>query len=509
MKSKFLFQLIIIVFLFFWRAPVDAARTEDPSATGLKVRFFFTPAVSSGPVNGRIILAFQNDLSAPVSPDVFHPQPTFAIDVVDWRPGQGLTLDAGNCEKWIDSLDALDGWYAVQGLLATTRSVRPLASGAFPAGAVAVTSKNIVHIEKGRMSQTLDLLFHVVPNPPKFRENEQVRELVIPSPLLSSFYGEPESLRVAVILPESYQKDPTRLYPSVYVFGGWNSTPLAGLSQQYKRYGMGGIGGDKIFIFVDHECRSGYHVFCSSPINGPREASFLQELIPAVEKSYRVKPDPRTRFLMGQSSGAWAGLWLLIGHPESFAAVFAAAPDPLDFSEFIGTDIYKKGANLFVGPSGEEKFFSASGRGKELSLRVFTGLDRIAGWGEQMHSFDAAFSPKGADGVPLHLFDWRTGTVDPQVARAWRDKDLSLVVQSMNRRACRALDGKLHIFVSEQDDFGLDRAVRAFQRVILKKGIAAEIRFIQAAGHDVWTDDLRQSIHQRIDQLVLEAGVNR
>jgi len=363
-----------------------------------------------------------------------------------------------------------------------------------------VTDKSIVHIEKGKMCRPVDLLFRIVPEAPKFRETEFIKEMIVQSDLMTRFYGEPDFIRAAVILPKSYFEEPDRKYPGVYVFGGWGSTYIAGLSQQLKRYGMNGEGKEKIYIFVDHECRSGYHAFCTSETNGPREESFFLELLPAVEKEYRVDKNRGKRFLMGQSSGAWAALWLLINYPDEFGGIYAGSPDPVDFRDFIGTNIYEKEANMFFSAGGELKWFSDSGKGKELTVKDFTGLDRIAGWGEQMYSFDAAFSPRGEDGEPLHLFDWRSGEIDSRVAEYWKKKDLSQVIRKLSGKKVRALSGKIHIYVSDQDDFGLNRPVKLFQQILAKKGVEADIRFFPDTGHNVWTDELRRIIREDMDR---------
>ena len=288
--------------------------------------------------------------------------------------------------------------------------------------------------------------------------------------------------------------------------GGWGSTHFDALDEfQQKRYGMSGCGGEKIFVFINGACRSGYHVFCSSETNGPREETFFQELIPFIEKEYRVDRNPRTRFLMGQSTGAWASLWLLLKRPDQFGGAYVGSPDPVDFTDFVGTNIYEKNANMFFDPTGGLKYFAAGGGAKDEPPRVavkdFVGCDRIAGWGEQMYSFDASFSEKGPDGEPRRLFDWSTGKIDPAVAASWEGHDLSKVVSGMNRKTRNALQGKIHVFVADNDPFGLNRPVLAFQKVLAKKGVEADIRLLSNAGHAVWTDDLRKSIHEDMDRI--------
>jgi len=499
MKIK---RVTLVFCLLIMAAANLSAQTDD-----FKIRFSFTNAVSKVPVSGRIIVGLHNDTSKPInSPDIFDPQPTFAWDVRDWKPGESIVLDRSNAVCWQGDLDSLNGWYGVQAALKVNRKARGL-----NAQGNAETARNVVFIEKGKMCRPLDLLFNVTPREPeKFKENEFVKEVNIKSALLARFYGEPDSIQAAVILPGSYFEEEDRLYPSVYVMGGWGSTHYDALPDfQRKRYGMSGFGEEKIFVFINGECRSGYHVFCSSETNGPREETFFQELIPFVEKEYRVDRNPGTRFLMGQSTGAWAGLWLLLKHPDSFGGAYVGSPDPVDFTEFVGTNIYEKNANMFFDLSGGMKYFATGGSAEDafprIALKDFVAIDRIGGWGGQMYSFDATFSRKGNDGEPRHLFDWSTGKIDPEVAASWESHDLSKVVSGMNRKTRSALKDKIHIYVADNDPFGLDKPVHAFQKILAGKGIGADIRFLPNAGHTVWNDGLRKLIHEDMDRIVLSS----
>ncbi len=473
---------------------------------GFKIRFSFTDEISKIPINGRIIVGFQKDLKKSINnPDLFDPQPTFALDVHDWKPGESIVIDRSNAINWKGDLDSLNGWYGVQAVLKMDKKSRPLSEVIFHAKKTAITIKNIVYIEKGNMCRPLDMLFIFQPDPPKFKETEFIKEACIKSELLTRFYGEKDSILAAVILPQSYFTEENRQYPTVYVFGGWGSSIFRGLNFQQTRYGMAGFGDEKVFIFVNHECRSGYHVFCSSETNGPREESFFQELIPYIEKEYRVYKNPQTRFLMGQSSGAWAGLWLLINYPDQFGGAYVASPDPVDFTEFIGTNIYEKNANMYVNLNGEPKRFknftinSKDSSTRGLTIEDFVAIDRIAGWGEQMYSFDATFSKRGPDGEPQHLFDWYTGAVNPEVAASWKSHDLSKVISKLDRKKKQSLHAKIHIYVAEDDVFETNVPVKAFLKTLAPMGLAADIRLFPSGGHDVWTDELRKIIHDDID----------
>jgi pimeloyl-ACP methyl ester carboxylesterase len=414
-------------------------------------------------------------------------------------------LKRSEAEGWPETLDLKDGWYAVQAVLKVNRRSRSL-----NAEGNAVTNKNVIRITDESRKRPVDLLVNIPARKrPAFKETEFIKEVNLESGLLTRFYGESESIQAAVILPESYFKNPDKSFPSVYVMGGAGATHFDALSgAPQKRYGMSGHGLEKIFIFVNIECRTGWHNFVSSEMNGPREESFFQELVPFIEREYRVDRNPQTRYLMGQSSGAWAGLWLLVRRPDQFGGAYAGSPDPVDFTDFTGTNIYEKNANMFFTPDGKLKVFnSAAGADSfgRVSLKDFIAIDRIAGWGEQMYSFDATFSKKGVDGEPRRLANWHTGAVDPEVAASWTAYDLSRVVSGCDQKTKDLLADKIRIFVASDDDFGLDRPVRAFHKTMIEKGLRADIRFLQSGGHAVWTDDVRKAIHEDMDRKILAA----
>jgi pimeloyl-ACP methyl ester carboxylesterase len=246
-------------------------------------------------------------------------------------------------------------------------------------------------------------------------------------------------------------------------------------------------------------------VFIISAARKPREETFFNELLPFIEKEYRVNRDPGSRFLMGQSSGAWAALWLLVNYPDRFGGAYAGSPDPVDFTEFIGTNIYEERADMYRDNDGAEKRFANmklnpdDSTDKGLAVRDLVDMDRLAGWGEQMYSFDAAFSKRGPDGEPLHLFNSYTGKVDPAVAASWEKYDLCRRVSRLDKIRKQALQSKIHIYVNDQDVFGLDEPAESFRDRLAKEGIDAEISIVPAAGHDVWTDSLRKEIHEDMD----------
>ena len=97
-----------------------------------------------------------------------------------------------------------------------------------------------------------------------------------------------------------------------------------------------------VHIVVDPESPLGHHGFVDSPNHGPRGTAFVTELIPHLEKTFSLRRRPAARIVTGHSSGAWSSLWLVLRWPGRFGACWASSPDPLDFSAFQLTDLYRE-----------------------------------------------------------------------------------------------------------------------------------------------------------------------
>ena len=323
------------------------------------------------------------------------------------------------------------------------------------------------------------------------------------SPALSAFRGRPVHMRGWVLLPPDYDAG-KGTYPVVYFthgFGG-NLDYLAANAAASYGWMAEGLVPPMIGVFLDESGPTGTHEFADSVNNGPWGQALTTELIPWLEKQYRMDAKPSGRFLTGHSSGGWATLWLQVRYPKVFGGTWSTAPDSSDFRDFTGADIYAENANAYRRTDGSA-IPLVRHEGKVIAtFEQFAKLERVLGeYGGQMASFDWVFSPRGADGRPQPMFDRDTGAVDPQVAAYWREHyDISQRLKTQWPALKRDLDGKIHVIVGDADTFYLDGAAHKLKETLDGLGAKAEVRFVPGRTHsDLYVEgDDRQALAKKI-----------
>ncbi|HRI22454.1 MAG TPA: hypothetical protein PLA68_15945, partial [Panacibacter sp.] len=88
--------------------------------------------------------------------------------------------------------------------------------------------------------------------------------------------------------------------------------------------------------------------------------------------------------------------------------------------------------------------------------------------GEQMHSFDAVFSGKGADGNPDKICNPVTGAINANTFEHWKHYDISLNLRTNWSNLKQNLEGKIRVTVGEQDNFLLNDAVHILDNEMQK-----------------------------------------
>ncbi|WP_445146746.1 alpha/beta hydrolase [Dyella sp. Tek66A03] len=307
------------------------------------------------------------------------------------------------------------------------------------------------------------------------------------SPALSAFWGRPIHMRGFVLLPPGYDVKAADTYPVVYLthgFGGGLGRFASGITGTWLAMSKGEMP-PMIWVYLDESSPTGTHEFADSVNNGPWGQALTEELIPHLESTFRMDGKPAGRFLNGHSSGGWATLWLQTRYPKVFGGTWSTSPDPSDFHDFTGVDLYAPHANVYRRPDGST-YPLIRDNGKVLAtFEQYAQMERVLGsYGGQMASFDWVFSPRGADGRPQPMFDRDTGAVDATVLAYWQDHyDIAHRLQTQWPELKPDLDGKIHLIVGTADTFYLDGSAHRLKGVLDGLQAQSDIRFLPGKTH--------------------------
>ena len=327
-----------------------------------------------------------------------------------------------------------------------------------------------------------------IPKPASPGEAEAHMRLIdFVSPSLSAFWGREMHVCGIVLLPPGYETSSAK-YPTVYRADGFGSKFTTLINAERTHFAMmeSGATPPMIRVHLDHSSPSGTHEFADSLNNGPWGKALTEELIPALEKQYRMDAEPSGRFTTGHSSGGWFALWQQVRYPRVFGGTWARAPDAVDFRSFTGVDIYRQAGNAYFRVDWSAQYLVRDPDGKETtSLQSYAQRERVFGdSGGQFDSFDWVFTPRGQDGRPQPLFDRTTGKIDLDVAAYWRENfDISHIIRRDWKTLKPVLDGKMHVVVGDTDTFHLNEAVTLLETELKSLGATASFTFVPGGTH--------------------------
>ncbi len=458
------------------------------------------PSVHTQPFTARVYVLLGSDqtgIQPRNGPDWFQPQPFFAVDVENWKPGDPVHVDA-RADGFPGSLDELKaGKYAIQAVVRLNRDTHRIGDGAGNLFGPVVRAA-LDPTKGGMVALTVD---HVVPSR-KFPETDRIKLVEIDSPMLSAFFHRPIKHRAAVILPRPVNfGDGTRKVPTLYIIPGFGGDHF--MASRMASSSRGNYGDDFIRVVLDPDCGTGHHVFADSATNGPRGKALMEELIPYIERTYPAIAQPKARLLNGHSSGGWSSLWLQVTYPDFFGGTWSTSPDPVDFRDFQQINLYAPGENMYKDREGHRRPIARMGRTPALYYDRFSKMDDVIGWGSQLGSFEAVFSPIDQSGRPRKLWNRATGAVDAEVAKAWEAYDIRLVLERNWPALAPKLKGKIHVITGGIDTFYLEGAVGLLKESLAKLGSDAIVEIVPGKDHG---SVLTSEIARRLDREMHEAA---
>jgi len=501
----------ILIASLFLAAPL-AAQTPGP-ARGPRFAVSFSAAQSAAPLDGRLLLMLSTDSSAEPRMQIGDQEETqliFGVDVEQWKAGRPAVVDARADGYPLASLAQVPaGRYRVQALLNRYETFRR-ADGTVvklppdkgegqqwnqKPGNLYSTPRWILWNPKRpvAIAVALDQEIPAI-DPPA--DTKYVRHERIQSKLLSDFWGTPVYLGANVLLPEGFDAHPEAKYPLVIDHGHfpadfepWRETPpdpnlVPDYSARFDLHGYNRIQQEEAYKFYQEWTGPGFprvlaiqiqhptpyyddSYAVNSANNGPYGDAIMHELIPYLEQKYRGIGQGWARFTYGGSTGGWEAMAVQMFYPDDFNGAWAACPDPIDFRQYTVIDLYAD-SNAYQS-GGPWKFVPRPGhrdyRGHiSTTVPQSNQLELVLGTrgrsGGQWDIWQAVYSPVGADGYPAPIWDKRTGVIDHAVADYWREHfDLGHILERDWPTLGPKINGRLHIYVGEADNYFLNNAV--------------------------------------------------
>lgn len=447
---------------------------------------------------GKLYIFTQNDTSKRVPNNPDPSQAMFAWEINNLENSTTISLDKASSRLLpAGSANLKPGYYKIAGIIDTDFDER----GSYNTGNIYARKEALLYVNEEGVGHTT-LVFETQIGERKFRETDVQKEIKLQSKLLSAFRKKAIFMQAALRLPASYHTDTNRLYPVVFVIPGWGGTHYDLMSNNpVQRYGMT-EGKEKIYVYLNPETQSpfGLHAFVDSRVNGPWGKALVEEMVPYLEKHFRVIPDASQHFVMGQSTGGYGSLWLQLNYPDAFGGCWAVSPDPVDFSSFTGVNLYEPNANMYTDKEGKERgFFIIDGKAL-YTTRSFISTEIFIGDGEQFQAFEAEFGMPDKKGRPREVFNRTTGKIDAAVVKTWQDYDLGLFISKHAKSLANKLEGKVHVYAGSIDNFFLQEAVNAFGAKAKAANLPLVAELIPGADHwSIWSPAFTTRVQKEID----------
>lgn len=457
-----------------WGMIACGERSDAPPAPGLRFEVVAAAGLFSTPVDGRlfVVLAQQAEPEpvTTIGDTGQDASPVAAVDVRQFDGRQPGILDSAAAAFPVTSLaDVAPGDYIAQAVLDTNRDRKAVAA---PGNLVSAPTPITIGASPGtiRLALTRKIPAEVLP-----ADTDELRWVKIPSAVLSAFHQRPIFLRAGIILPRGYAQETTRRYPLRIRIGGYGASyqgtqRLMRQDGAFRQAWLSDEAPRMILVHLDGDGPLGDPYQVNSANHGPYGDALTQELIPHLEREFRLVAAPRARVLDGGSTGGWVSLALQIFYPELFNGAWSSCPDGVDFRGFQLLNIYED-ANAYINRRGFERPSAREINGDtRFTMRHELQMETVLGagnaWivsGGQWGAWNATYGPKGADGRPVALWDGTTGAIDHAVAEQWKPYDLRLRLETNWSTLAPALQGKIAIWMGDADNYFLNNAAHLLE----------------------------------------------
>jgi len=480
---------------------------------GLSFSVTYEPALTQEGQDGRLLLMLATqDSEEPrfLVNNSADTQLIFGLNVEDWQNGSAVIIGQEAAGFPLADLSEVpNGTYFVQALLNRYKDYH-LGNGKVVSlppdrgegqkwsrkpGNFYSKPIQVVIDEGGSASFDL-VLDQVIPEIEPPEDTEFVKHIRMRSELLSEFWGEDVYLGAHVLLPRGFDQHTNARYP-LMIFHGHFPSDIGGFRTQppdpdlepefSERFGVSGYN-----IFQQQEAYDFYRTWVSddfpryivikiqhptpyyddsyavnSASQGPYGDAITYELIPYIEEKFRGIGEGWARFTYGGSTGGWEAMAVQVFYPDEYNGAFIGCPDPIDFRAYMTVDVYED-ANAYWYDSQFQKLPRPGGRDYlghvSASQYDYNRLEAVLGdksrSGGQYDIWEATYSPMGEDGYPVRIWNKQTGEINHEVAEYWKENfDLRYILERDWATLGPKLEGKLHIYVGDMDNYYLNNAV--------------------------------------------------
>jgi len=513
------------------------------SLNALEVNVHLPTGRASKPLDGRLLVLFSTDASTEPRfqiSDTPKTQLVFGADVDQFRSGSSHTVSSEAFGYPIKRLSGIQpGEYTVQVLfdlyetfhradghtlkLPTDRGEGRQwnrAPGNLYSKPVKLTITRGANIQLN--------LTEEIPPIPQPKDTKYIRHFRIQSELLTKFWGKPVYLGANILLPHGFEEHPNAKYPLMLFhghfpadFSGFRPEPpddtlKPDYSERFKISGYNRIVEQEAHAFYKQWTGSNLPRFLAVEVQhanqfyddsyavnsanlGPYGDAIMKELLPAIEKQFRGIGQGWARFTYGGSTGGWEALAAQIFYPTEFNGAFGACPDPIDFRAYTTVNLYED-ANAYytVGPHqriprpGKRDWRGHVSATVETLNQFELALGSKTRSGQQFDIWEAVYSPVGPDGYPKRIWNKETGEIDKQVAVYWRENyDLRHILARDWPKLGKQLEGKLHIYCGDMDNYYLNNAVylmEDFLKTTTNPAYGGEVKYGDRFEH-CWNGD--------------------
>jgi hypothetical protein len=157
-------------------------------------------------------------------------------------------------------------------------------------------------------------------------EHDLVERFSFQSDTLTRWWNQSMNIKAPVLLPSGYSNiRVSRLVHNEKFISWWisNDTPQI------------------ITVFLDGEGPFGDSYQLDSENSSPYGEMLINELIPKIEKQYRILGTSKTRFVDGCSTRGWVSLPLQLYYPETFNGCWSYSTDYVSFEKMQLVNSYK------------------------------------------------------------------------------------------------------------------------------------------------------------------------